>query len=210
MPPSKSGRSTRTESHAQPAPRAVEPADGAPRPARVALVPPGCDWPVVLGFDPGTRVVGYGSVVLAPDGPRLLAAGVIRAPARAPLAERLRAVREGVERELARISPGVVVVERAFAARNVQSAFRIGEARGVILACAAHSGAEVCELSPAEAKKAVLGNGAGSKQQVARMVERLLRIGELGAALDATDALALALGQVKRMQWAATVRRTRA
>jgi crossover junction endodeoxyribonuclease RuvC len=68
----------------------------------------------------------------------------------------------------------------------------------------------VCELSPAEAMKAVLGNGAGSKQQVARMVERLLRIGELGAALDATDALALALGQVKRMQGAATVRRTRA
>ena len=169
--------------------------------------PAGREWPVVLGVDPGTRVVGYGSLVLAPDGPRLLAAGALRANARAPVAERLHTIRSGLEAELERCRPDVVVVERAFSARNVQSALRLGEARGVILACAVAAGARVAELTASEAKKAVLGHGGGSKLQVAYMVA--LRLGiEVPTTLDVTDALALALAHAKRMEWAATVRRS--
>ncbi len=187
-----------------PDPVRVEPAGAALRRADAApaesLVPAGCDWPIVLGIDPGTQAVGYGALVLAPDGPRLLVCGVIRPPRRLPIARRLDHIREGLERVLASCRPGVVAVESAFAARNVHSALRIGESRGVILACSARAGADVFEYAPATAKRCVAGNGRASKEQVAAMVLELLRLDELAMPSDATDALSLALTHVRRLQ----------
>jgi crossover junction endodeoxyribonuclease RuvC len=147
----------------------------------------------VLGIDPGTRVVGYGAVLLHPGGLRCVAAGVLRASAAAAVPARLAEIAAGLERLIAELAPAVVVVEEAFAARNVQSALRIGEGRGVALAAAARFGAEIVQLPPAVAKKAVVGNGAASKPQVAAMVARLLRLAAPPEPQDATDALALAL-----------------
>jgi len=148
---------------------------------------------VVLGVDPGTLVVGYGAVRLAPRGLALLCAGVLRAERRLSAPERLGILGAGLERLMAELRPAVVVVEGAFAARNVQSALRIGEGRGVVLACAARTGARVIEIAPASAKKALVGNGAAHKLQVAGMVARLLGLASPPEPLDATDALALAL-----------------
>jgi crossover junction endodeoxyribonuclease RuvC len=153
---------------------------------------------VVLGIDPGTLVVGYGAVVDHARAPRLYAAGVLRAPRSEAPAERLARLRDELDRLLARLAPAVVVVEQAFAARNVRSALRIGEGRGVALACAAASGARVVELAPAAAKKALVGHGAADKTQVARMVAQALSIEELDLPLDASDALALALAHLSR------------
>jgi crossover junction endodeoxyribonuclease RuvC len=147
----------------------------------------------LLGIDPGTRVIGFGAVRLGPDGPRLVGAGVIRTSARADAATRLGELGEGIERVLAELRPEVVVVERAFAARNVASALRLGEGRGVVLCAAARAGARVVELAPASAKKALVGNGMAHKSQVAAMVARLLGLAAAPEPLDATDALALAL-----------------
>lgn len=169
------------------------------------LVPPGCAWPIVLGIDPGTRLVGYGALVVAPDRPRLLAAGTIRAGGREAVALRLDRIRREIDALLVRCRPAEVVVERAFAARNVQAALRLGEARGVILACAASFGARVGELSPSEAKRAVIGNGGASKEQVARTVANWLGLSEPPGSLDTTDALALALAWVRRSEWASRV-----
>ena len=154
--------------------------------------------PVVLGIDPGTRVVGYGAVVLRADGPRLLAAGVVRLPARMPVPERLAAIHARFSELMQSLRPGVVVVERAFAAKNIASALRIGEGRGLALACAAAAKAEVVELAPRAAKKRVAGSGDASKEQVAAMVKRALRRDDLDLPLDATDALALALAHASR------------
>ncbi|MEW6072575.1 MAG: crossover junction endodeoxyribonuclease RuvC [Planctomycetota bacterium] len=166
------------------------------------LVPPDCPWPIVLGLDPGTRIVGYGAIVLAPDGPRLLACGVLRPPSRLAAAARLARIAAELEEILRAVRPALVVVERAFAARNVQSALRIGEARGVALAAAARAGAPVVELAPAAAKKALVGHGGASKEQVAAMVAARLGRGELAVPHDATDALALALAHVHRSRFA--------
>lgn len=152
--------------------------------------------PVVLGIDPGTRIVGFGAVEAHRDGPRLLDAGSIRAGTLASVPERLAEIQARIVELLERIRPDVVVVERAFAARNVQSALRIGEGRGVALACAAAFGAEVVELAPAVAKKALVGHGAADKSQVARMVAAVLRLREPPDSEDATDALALALSHL--------------
>lgn len=162
------------------------------------LVPEGCPWPIVLGIDPGTRVMGYGALVIAPEGARFLACGVLTPAARAPVPRRLAEIQIRLEELLARLRPGVLALERAFHSKNVQAAFRIGEARGVVLAAAARAGIEVLELAPAAAKKAVLGHGGASKEQVARMIAQLLGCGPLHVSTDATDALALAFACVRR------------
>lgn len=159
-------------------------------------VPDACPWTIVLGIDPGTRVVGFGALVVRRGGPRLLAAGALRAPVRLGVPERLGWIAEEVEHLLVRLKPGVVVVEQAFAARNVQSALRIGEGRGVVLASAARRRAQVVQYPPAVAKKAVVGNGQADKSQVAAMVAAALGLDEAPTPLDASDALALALAHV--------------
>ena len=153
---------------------------------------------IVLGVDPGRRVVGYGAVVDLRGGPRFLAAGVLRVDPKKSVAERLAWILDELEAIVARVRPSVVVVEQAFAHRNIRAALRIGEARGVILACAARARAEAIEISPAAAKKAVLGHGGADKTRVARMVGRILGLQELPRPLDATDALALAIAHVHR------------
>jgi crossover junction endodeoxyribonuclease RuvC len=170
------------------------------------LVPAGCTWPIVLGIDPGTRVLGYGALVLAPDGPRFLACGVLKTTLRASVPARLAEIQAGIEDLLRALRPGILALERAFHAKNAQSAFRIGEARGVVLAAAARAGLEIQELAPASAKKAVLGHGGASKEQVARMIATLLASGPLDVPSDATDALALAYACVKRRSVAALTR----
>jgi crossover junction endodeoxyribonuclease RuvC len=154
---------------------------------------------IVLGIDPGTRVVGYGAVGIAARGPVLLGSGAIRVPASVTsVAERLGRIRVELDRILADLRPGVVVVEEAFAHRNVQSALRIGEARGVVLSGAAAAGIEVVQIPPAVAKKALVGFGGAHKTQVAAMVARLLNLAKPPEPLDATDALGLALTHVLR------------
>lgn len=152
----------------------------------------------VLGVDPGTRVVGFGAVRLTADGPQLVGAGVLRPSASADVPVRLAEIRAALDRLLGELRPEVVVVEQAFAARNVQSALRIGEGRGVVLSCAAAAGAQVVQVAPAAAKKALVGNGQAHKSQVAAMVARMLGLQRPPEPLDATDALALALTHVVR------------
>lgn len=160
----------------------------APRPTRLEIV---------LGIDPGTRNIGYGAVVLGARGPRLYAAGVLRAK-QPDVPTRLAQLRGELDLLLQRVRPTVVVVESAFVARSVSSALRIGEGRGVVLACAAATGAKVVEYAPAVAKRALVGNGAADKTQVARMVEHILGPKARELPVDASDALALALAYAQR------------
>jgi len=170
------------------------------------LVPADCPWPIVLGIDPGTRVLGWGALVVAGAAPRLIGCGVLRAPARAAVAERLARIQSELDELLRRLRPSAVALEGAFSARNVQSALRIGEARGIVLAAAAKRGLGVTEIAPAAAKKAVLGHGSATKDQVASLVATILGLDRLDVARDATDALAVALAHVNRLRFAARAR----
>lgn len=166
--------------------------------ATTTEVPDGIPWKIVLGIDPGTIAVGYGAVVVRPEGSALLAAGTLHAPKRSPPAQRLGHLLDRLEEVLGRLKPNVVVVESAFAGANVQSAIRVGEGRGLALAAAARRGLEVVEIAPASAKRTLVGNGRADKEQVARMVAIELSLAEPPASRDATDALALALTYVHR------------
>lgn len=147
---------------------------------------------VILGIDPGTRIVGWGVIAITARGPRLVEAGVVKAGA-GELSGRLGTIRRELDLLILRHRPSAVAVEEAFAHKNVQSALRIGEGRGVVLACAGAAGIPVHQYPPATAKKALVGHGAAHKTQVAAMVARHLGLREAPKPLDASDALALAL-----------------
>jgi crossover junction endodeoxyribonuclease RuvC len=152
---------------------------------------------LVLGIDPGTAVTGYG-VVRAdrPGMPVLVECGVIRTRARDPLPARLAEIHEGVRELIARHRPDILSLEDVFYSRNVRTTVVLGHARGVIMLAAEQAGVAVHEFPPAAIKKAVVGTGAASKEQVQFMLTRLLRLKSVPSPSDAADGVAAALTYV--------------
>ena len=153
---------------------------------------------IVLGIDPGTAVTGYG-VVRSGDGCRsasLIECGVIRTSPRHPLAARIREIFEGVSELLERHGPDAVCVEDVFQGKNVRSALSLGHARGAILLAAQLRDVRIAEYSPREIKKAVVGHGGATKEQVAYMVQRQLRLRSAPTPADAADGVAAALSHL--------------
>ena len=151
----------------------------------------------MLGIDPGTAVTGYG-VVRAdrPGMPALVECGVIRTRARDPLPARLAEIHEGVRELIERHRPDVLSLEDVFYSRNVRTTVVLGHARGVIMLAAEQAGVTVHEYPPAAIKKAVVGTGAASKEQVQFMLTRLLRLKSVPSPSDAADGVAAALTYV--------------
>lgn len=145
-----------------------------------------------MGIDPGSKVTGYGLVESRGSRLHLIAAGTIRARVRAPLAERLRQVFEGLTEIIARYSPETVAVEDIFYAKNVRSAVRLGHVRGVALLAGAAAGLPIFEYTPAQIKMAVAGYGRAEKRQVGLMVRELVGVDD-DLAEDAADAVAAAI-----------------
>jgi crossover junction endodeoxyribonuclease RuvC len=123
----------------------------------------------------------------------LVECGVIRTKARDPLASRLDEIFEGVSELLARHRPDMISVEDVFYAKNVRTTVVLGHARGVVLLAGQRAGVAIRELPPAEIKKAVVGTGAATKEQVQFMVTRLLRLKSAPQPNDAADGVAAAL-----------------
>jgi crossover junction endodeoxyribonuclease RuvC len=145
-----------------------------------------------LGIDPGSRVTGWGVVERAGATYRRLASGVVRLDGSEALAGRLAHLHAECLVLLETWHPDTIVLERNFVAHNVQSAFRLGEVRGVVLAAAAAGGRSVHEYAPATVKLAAVGHGRADKDTMIRGVVALLRLDARPSA-DAADALALAL-----------------
>lgn len=149
---------------------------------------------VLLGIDPGTAITGFGVVEVDPRRrARLIQCGVIRTSSGAPLAERLLEIHEEVAALIAGHSPAALSLESSFHGKNARSALTLGQARGAIIVAAARSGVEVVEYAPRAIKKAVVGTGAATKDQVAYMVRRHLRLRNDPAPADAADGVAAAL-----------------
>ena len=149
---------------------------------------------ILLGIDPGTAATGFG--VVAVDGRRraeLLQCGVIRTSPKATLALRLMKIHEGVAALIDEFAPATVCVESTFYGKNVRSALTLGQARGAIIVAAALRAVEVVEYAPREIKKAVVGTGAATKDQVAYMVRRHLHLRTDPKPNDAADGIATAL-----------------
>lgn len=148
---------------------------------------------IILGIDPGTRITGYGVIKARASRYEPLDFGCIRPPVNEELPARYLALFNGVEKLLERYSPNAVAVETQFVYKNVQSAIKLGMARGVVMLAAARREIPVFEYTPKKAKLAVVGHGSASKEQVQRMIQLLLKLPNAPEPEDAADALALAL-----------------
>jgi crossover junction endodeoxyribonuclease RuvC len=157
----------------------------------------------ILGLDPGLGTTGW--AIIQADGNRLshVANGQLKTDAALPLAQRLALLAEQLEAMIAEHLPNAAAAEEVFVNRNPQSTLKLGQARGVVLMCAARAGIAVGEYSPTVVKKAVVGTGGAEKAQVHAMVSRLLP-GVKIAGPDAADALAVAITHAHHL---ATARR---
>jgi crossover junction endodeoxyribonuclease RuvC len=153
---------------------------------------------IVLGIDPGTASTGYG--VLEGSGSRLraLAAGVIETRADTPLERRLAAIHGEVGWLLDEHRPDAVAIEELYFGANARTAFAVGQARGVVLLAAGQRGVPSRSYTPQQVKGAVCGHGRADKDQVGRMVARLLGLTEPPTPDHAADALAVAICDLNR------------
>ena len=147
----------------------------------------------VLGIDPGNRITGYGIVQRIDSRIVPVTFGVIKNPDDTNPAIRFRRIYEGITQIVIDHRPDAVACETLFFCKNVKSAIRLGEARGVAVLAATARVGEYYEYSPRSVKQAVVGFGGAQKDQVKRMIQRLLAIRITDLCEDAADALAVAI-----------------
>ena len=147
----------------------------------------------VLGIDCGSERTGYG--VVDSDGARhrLVVAGVIRTSPKWPFERRLLEIATGLRALIQEHTPEFGAVEEVFHAANTKTALKLAHVRGVALLTIAEAGVKFAEYSPLEVKMSVVGYGRAEKTQVQVMVQSLLRLPEIVASEDASDALAIAI-----------------
>jgi crossover junction endodeoxyribonuclease RuvC len=147
----------------------------------------------IFGIDPGSARTGYGCVESDGRAVRLVTCGAIAARSDDGFPARLSRIYRALSSLLNECQPDVVAVESLFHATNVQTALKLGHARGVAILAAVEAGCPVVEYAPAEIKRAVVGYGQADKHQVQQMVKLLLGLLEPPAPHDAADALAVAI-----------------
>lgn len=146
----------------------------------------------VLGIDPGSRITGYG--IIQKQGNRLLHVdnGAIFTDTAGDFPLRLHRIFTGITEVIERYRPDAMAVEQVFFSNNVQSALKLGQARGAAIVAGVSAGLPIAEYTALQVKQAVVGHGKAAKEQVQQMVKALLNLPEIAQA-DASDALAVAI-----------------
>jgi crossover junction endodeoxyribonuclease RuvC len=146
----------------------------------------------VLGIDPGSRVCGYGLIVVGPRSLEYVECGVLTAPEGWPMEARLGEIARSLVEVIAELKPNEVAVEDVFSRINARSALALAQARGMALAVIGMAGLPVSSYPAPVVKKTVVGRGRAEKAQVAKMVQALLALAAVPRS-DAADALAVAI-----------------
>ena len=156
----------------------------------------------ILGIDPGLITTGYGVVDIKDGGVKVLEAGTIEPDPKALFEQRLLKIHLHITTILEVHHPDIVVLEKIYAhSKHPATASVLGHVRGVICLSVAQHKIELVEQSVKRIRKALLGNGNATKIQCQEFVKRLLNIKSVSFKLDASDALALALGQAHMMRY---------
>ncbi|MBI4427726.1 MAG: crossover junction endodeoxyribonuclease RuvC [Ignavibacteriales bacterium] len=148
---------------------------------------------IILGVDPGTIITGFGVIEARNGKIRVLDYNVVKNKSSRSMPVRLKEIYSALCEVIDRFHPDEFAIETAFYGKNAQSALKIGHARGVSILAAVTHEIPTTEYSPREVKKAVVGNGAASKDQVEFMVKSILKLREAPKFYDASDALAVAI-----------------
>ncbi|MBE6233694.1 MAG: crossover junction endodeoxyribonuclease RuvC [Bacteroidales bacterium] len=147
----------------------------------------------IIGIDPGTNILGYGIISVDSKGPHYVDMGVFDLRKIKDPFEKLANIFAGVNELVEVHSPDSLAVESPFYGKNAQVILKLGRAQGAAITAAIMHGIPVAEYAPRKAKIAICGNGAASKEQVALMIQKTLKVELDPKYLDATDALAIAL-----------------
>lgn len=149
---------------------------------------------LIMGIDPGTNVMGYAVLRVVGNKAELVVMGVIDMRKESDPYLRLGHIFERVTGVIKEYLPDELAIEAPFFGKNVQSMLKLGRAQGVAIAAAIERDVPIHEYAPMKIKLAITGNGNASKEQVAGMLKRLLKLGEqdMPKFMDATDALAAA------------------
>src|SRR5690348_7103632 len=148
---------------------------------------------IILDIDPGTVVMDFGIIVHQDNRLRLMEMGVLKLKSTADAYEKLHHIHEKVASLIHQHNPSYFAIEAPFFGKNVQSMLKLGRAQGVAIAAAMQAGIPVTEYSPSKIKQSITGNGRSEKEQVWKMLQQILRVGEELEAYDASDALAVAV-----------------
>jgi crossover junction endodeoxyribonuclease RuvC len=148
---------------------------------------------LIVGIDPGTRITGFGVITSAHGKINVVDYGCIRSKPHFEPAQIYENIYLGVCELLEKYPATAVAIELQFVDKNVQSALKLGMARGVALLAAALRKIPVFEYTPADVKKAVVGNGRASKEQVQKMIKLLCGLSTIPEPEDAADGLAIAI-----------------
>ena len=147
----------------------------------------------IMGIDPGTNYMGYGIVEVDGKELRSVVMGDIDLHTMSDPYRKLRYIFERVCKLIDDYEPREVALESPFFGTNVQSMLKLGRAQGVAMAAALSRDKEVFEYAPTRIKQAITGSGAASKEQVAAIVKRMLKLEYMPRRLDATDGMAVAM-----------------
>ncbi|GAB6057623.1 crossover junction endodeoxyribonuclease RuvC [Desulfonatronum parangueonense] len=156
---------------------------------------------IILGIDPGSRVTGFGLIREISGSLSLVEAGVIRTGSDADMDIRLGEIFHRLSEIIALHQPAQSAIESVFQALNPSSALKLGQARGVAIAACAQGRVPVFSYAPTMIKKSIVGVGRAEKSQVAFMTARLLGVTKPDWALDASDALAVAICHVNQQRF---------
>ena len=146
-----------------------------------------------MGIDPGTMVMGYGVILAKGSNIELVDVGSIKMSKLKDHTLKLQAIFKGTVELIDKHCPDELAIEAPFYGKNVQSMLKLGRAQGVAMAAAMHRQTPITEYAPRKIKLAITGNGSSSKEQVARMLNSILKTDRIPNDLDATDGLAAAV-----------------
>lgn len=154
---------------------------------------------IILGIDPGTRNMGYCFLDFTCDKYTLIEAGILKFKM-TELKDQIGELVEGMDMLLSVHKPDEVAIEDIFYAHNPKTVLKLAQFRGALSLKVLLSIGNYEEYTPLQVKKAITGNGKASKEQVAFMVKRLLKIKREIKPLDITDAMAIAITHAQRVK----------
>ncbi|PIF01726.1 MAG: crossover junction endodeoxyribonuclease RuvC [Paludibacter sp.] len=149
---------------------------------------------IILGIDPGTNVMGYGLIQIKQNQLKMLNMGVFDLQKESNPYRKLQIIFNETIALIDKYQPKILAIEAPFFGKNVQSMLKLGRAQGVAISAALYRNLSIFEYAPLKIKMAITGNGRASKEQVADMIQRFLKIPneKMSKHLDATDGLAAA------------------
>lgn len=148
---------------------------------------------IILGIDPGTSITGYGVIKIDGNKPALLTIGALDLSKYDDHYIKLKCIFDQVTEIIDKYHPDELAIEAPFYGKNVQSMLKLGRAQGAAIAAALSRSMPIFEYAPRKIKMSITGQGAASKEQVARMLGNILKFNITDLKLDATDGLAAAL-----------------